>query len=217
VSPISSADDPSIRRRWRVSLVLVLVLAFVALAWAVVGTDAITAFDQRANAFFGSWRVQPWLAVFLWITELGAGAARIAVMATASGLLWAFRRGALLLPLWLGYLGSEATTWAAKYLLGRYRPEFTTSASAASPSFPSAHAAGSLIVYGLVAWLIAREVESPAGRRAVAAAAAAAVLLIGFSRVLLGVHYLSDVAGGYLVAGVWLLVATGVAARRRGG
>jgi undecaprenyl-diphosphatase len=201
--------------RARLGLGAGLALAFVALAWAVVGTDAVTAFDQHANAAFGPWRVEPWLAVFLWITELGTGAARIAVMATACGLLWAFRRGALLGPMWLGYLGSEATVGAAKYLLDRHRPDFTTSARALSPSFPSAHAAGSLIVYGLVAWLIAREAATPAGRGAVAAVAAVAALLIGFSRVFLGVHYASDVAGGWLVAALWLLVATGMAARPR--
>src|SRR5947209_16107922 len=77
------------RRRALVTAALVLVAGFSVLAIAVVGDGAVTRFDGGVNLFFEPYRTQPWLSVFLWLTTLGTGAALVAVMTTASGMLWA--------------------------------------------------------------------------------------------------------------------------------
>jgi membrane-associated phospholipid phosphatase len=71
-------------------------------------------------------------------------------------------------------------------------------------SFPSGHAIVSLVAYGFVAYLITRMTSAPFPRWKAIALLATLVLLIGFSRVYLGVHFLSDVIGGYAAAAVWL-------------
>ena len=71
-------------------------------------------------------------------------------------------------------------------------------------SFPSGHAAGAMLVYGLLAYVLIRTTE----RRwhlPIAVSAVSLIVFVGFSRVLLQVHYLSDVLAGYLSAASWSL------------
>jgi membrane-associated phospholipid phosphatase len=97
---------------------------------------------------------------------------------------------------------------ALKATFRRSRPVFASDFSdTTSWSFPSGHAMDSLIVDGLLAyWLAAR---FPRHRRIIGLATITLVLLIGFSRVYLGMHYLSDVLAGYCAGTVWLLACIG--------
>jgi membrane-associated phospholipid phosphatase len=63
---------------------------------------------------------------------------------------------------------------------------------------------GSLVAYGMLAYLLVREVHGRRRRLAVIACATLLILLIGLSRMYLGVHYFSDVIGGYAAGVVWL-------------
>lgn len=83
--------------------------------------------------------------------------------------------------------------------------------TAQSASFPSAHAAGAMAVYGFLAYAIARDLPSPRARFQAAYWTSILIALIGLSRVVLSVHYASDVAAGFLVGGFWLLVGFAIA------
>ena len=63
---------------------------------------------------------------------------------------------------------------------------------------------GSLVAYGFLAYLLTRITPAHFPRRAAIALLAGLVLLIGFSRIYLGVHFMSDVIGGYAAGAVWL-------------
>lgn len=96
---------------------------------------------------------------------------------------------------------------AVKVLVDRPRPEFETAlAHALGKSFPSGHAMGSTISYGalLLAFL---PVVPPRRRRLAIAATVVLVLTIAASRVVLGVHFLSDVVGGCVLGLAWLAAA----------
>lgn len=121
--------------------------------------------------------------------------------------LW--RAGARRLALW------AVVTMAVGALLGvvlkelvhRARPSFPDPvASASSYSFPSGHALGSFLGCGVLL-LIALPLLNRAARAAAWSLAVFLVLLTGFDRLALGVHYVSDVVGGW-VAGAALLVGT---------
>lgn len=166
--------------------------------------EAVQSWDLWVNSALAPLR-HPWLvAAFEWLTGMGTGATGVAVALAAAGLLAAGGRGRLVAPLWLTLAGAEAATWAVKVLVGRARPAFLDGVSAASPSFPSAHATVSMALYGFLGLAVAS--AWPARRRAVLGATAMAVGLIGFSRLFLSLHYLSDVLAGYAVGGLalWL-------------
>jgi undecaprenyl-diphosphatase len=83
-------------------------------------------------------------------------------------------------------------------------------------SFPSGHASGAMLVYGLLAYILVRHTPR-AYHVPIAAAATLLIVVVGFSRVILQVHYLSDVLAGYASAAAWgaLCVAGYESARHR--
>ena len=180
--------------------------------------EGLVVFDERINAFFGPYRVTPLVEAFLWLTAFGSSPAIVAVAMVVTGFLWSYGRTFLLGPLWLAVLGSLATTWAGKFLIGRERPPFIDAASAVSPSFPSAHATAAMALYGFLAYALARELPTVRARFEVVFWAAVLIASIGFSRIFLSVHHASDVLAGFLVGTFWLLVGFAIAERsmRRG-
>ena len=109
---------------------------------------------------------------------------------------------------------------ALKLLTGRVRPPSESRLTfEIGLAYPSGHAAQSLVVFSLLAALFAR--GRPGWQGALLwAAAVLGSLAVGFSRIYLGVHWLSDVVGGYLAGLVWLLVlaaASGLGRRRPAG
>ncbi len=95
-----------------------------------------------------------------------------------------------------------------KVLVHRARPVLSQPvAHANGTSFPSGHAQAALVGYGVLL-LVFLPVLRGAWRRAALGFAVATVLAIGFSRVALGVHYVSDVLAGYLLGAAWLAAMT---------
>lgn len=97
---------------------------------------------------------------------------------------------------------------AFKRLIGRPRPQIVPPLEDAPfLSFPSGHAAYALVGWGFAAYLLARRPGTPLWMRVLLAAAVLVTAgLVGASRVYLAAHYLSDVAGGLLIAFPWLVV-----------
>lgn len=194
---------------------LALLVPLAALVELILDTGGAVPVDLAANAALSGWRTPAATGAFAWITEAGTGAALTAITLTATGFLWARRRRDMILPLWLAFLGAEATTWAAKYAVDRARPAFAAGVSAISPSFPSAHATGAMAVYGFVAYLLARDLPGRRARFEIRWWAGVLVALIAASRVYLSVHFVTDVAAGLLVGALWLLAGIALAERRR--
>ncbi|MBI1378526.1 MAG: phosphatase PAP2 family protein [Frankiales bacterium] len=102
---------------------------------------------------------------------------------------------------------------------GRARPpEVDWAGAAGGPSFPSGHTTTATLVALCAAWALSARVTGTRRRRLLWAGAAAYALAVGWSRVWLGVHWPSDVVGGWLFATAWCAVAVAVASwwRERG-
>ena len=105
-------------------------------------------------------------------------------------------RGAIALA--LVYPVTQGAVQLVKVIVERPRPEAnSTVAEASGFSFPSAHSATSVAVYATIAFILIRASRHGHSRVAVASLAAALVLGVGFSRVLLGAHYPTDVLAGW--------------------
>jgi undecaprenyl-diphosphatase len=104
--------------------------------------------------------------------------------------------------------GGALLNRALKMLFARGRPDLATALSfAQSYSFPSGHAMDAFISFGALAYIAWRQPWSWKARAAVLAFAQTMVVLVGLSRVYLGVHWASDVAGGWSAGAVWLALA----------
>ncbi|MEP6494370.1 MAG: phosphatase PAP2 family protein [bacterium] len=78
--------------------------------------------------------------------------------------------------------------------------------AAQSWNFPSGHAMNALVCYGVLAYLMIAGLSRSSARSSIGIAAGGLIVLVGFTRIYLGVHFLSDVVTGYAAGAVWLLV-----------
>ena len=151
-----------------------------------------------------------WLPAVNALTQLGhVGWMALLGLLTCAWLLQ--RRAWLLAGAWaLGVAGVGLWIRILKVAIGRDRPEVQWVVEHGY-SFPSGHSAGTLVCYGLLVWVLVRLLR-PTHSCLWAALAALLVLAVGCSRILLGVHYVSDVVGGWLLGLAWLACVLGLTA-----
>jgi len=188
------------------AVVLLVTALFAFVLDDVLEGGGIAAVDRPAVWWLAGHR-EAWLTAPLTVLStvggpLGAGVLAVVVAAVVA----AARRSWL--PLLLGLLGAGGLSLVVstvKAAVGRPRPPLPVAAvSEHGFSFPSGHATGAAGVAGLSAWMLTRWVVRR--WRARVAVWTAAILLVGgvgLSRVYLGVHYPSDVVGGWTVGTAW--------------
>ena len=101
---------------------------------------------------------------------------------------------------------------ALKMLVQRPRPEGFRLAVESGFSFPSGHSMAAMAFFGLIVWLVWHYERDRRQRLLLTVAFSAVIVLIGISRIYLGVHYASDVLGGFCAAIIWLVFYTKLAA-----
>lgn len=107
-------------------------------------------------------------------------------------------------------LGSISTNLLLKELYDRARPTINPMIDASGLSFPSGHAMFNLSFYGLLIFLIWKEVKHPVLKAGLSFFLFLLIILIGISRIYLGVHYASDVLAGFSAGFLWLILALSV-------
>jgi membrane-associated phospholipid phosphatase len=176
--------------------------AFGALAEEVAEGD--TGLDNRIADELHEHATRPLTEFFEAVTTLGNGIVLAGVAAIAAYLLARRRYYAEAVLMVLAYAGAQVLSFSLKLAFRRDRPFFTDPlATVSTYSFPSGHATVSIAVYGALCLVLVRRLTGPA-RVVCVAAAVLLVSLIGFSRLYLGVHFLSDVLAGYSVGIAWL-------------
>lgn len=206
-----NAPIPMLRKRTASALLGAAAVAFALLSWAMLREGRLVALDTRVYGVmrdtFGSGVLQ----ALAWITHLGDDNVLIAAALLVAVVL-AWRRHALLCGLWVfTLLGNGLLIRILKDLFQRTRPVHEHGyAIETGYSFPSGHAAGSMAFYGMLAYVLL-VVLPPRWHRRVLAIAVLAVLVIGSSRIVLQVHFLSDVFAGYALALGWLALCIGAA------
>ncbi len=211
---VAARVDPRVFPGLPLTLMLLLAVYLVMLGGGLVEDlledNELHALDERINADLGVLRNERFVTLFGGITALGNTETLTAVTLVTVGFLWAHHRSVFIPGLLIAIIGSQLVTWAGKFLIDRDRPDFLTFAEAASPSFPSAHATGAMAVYGFIAYAIARDLDTASKRFELAYWAAVLIGLVAASRMILSVHYASDIAAGLVVGGFWLLVGFAV-------
>lgn len=181
-----------------------LVLAVLVGRGGAPGIDRAVADAMHANRIDELDRT--WRAIALLCGSAGLG---VVVLASC---VFAWRRGG---PRWLAfllgsYLGTEILFWALKAATDRPRPPLSLRlATVGSPSYPSGHTA---IATAVAASLLvaATRTARPRLRRPAVAGLVALPVVVGVSRIALGVHWLTDVVGGALLGAGWVLALAGL-------
>jgi undecaprenyl-diphosphatase len=186
----------------------------------VIHHDSLTQFDATLLGWGRAHATPAGYAVFNAISLLGSAAA-MTILALGVAFILALQRQWIVLGGWVAaFAGGGLLDQMLKVIIRRPRPPH---AAAFLPhpswSFPSGHAMGSLIGYGMLAYLlVVLWTHRRSVRISVVLGAALLIGAVGLSRLYLGVHYFSDVIGGYAAGVLWLSACvSGIeVARRRG-
>jgi len=196
----------------RQPLAIALVAALLSAgAFARIAEDYLTNDPlARWDVSFASWlfdaRSSAGIDVFRVVTLLGSPAVVLALAAVLCVTLYGRRRldEAALVVVVLG--GAQLLNLGLKLAFHRPRPEVAL-VQLDTYSFPSGHAMIATVACGVFVYLLWGHLPSRRTRVLVAAGFGAVAALIGFSRLYLGVHYLSDVLGGIAAGVTWLSVS----------
>lgn len=191
----------------KVSLLIFLILLFATIILAVLAAiystfpgdeEALTRFQELESSGLSS--------AARAVSRLGNTLVVAASIPALVAVLWAVGRrrdsiASLLIPV------AEGLAIAVKALIDRSRPEYILFPPGSdSAAFPSGHAIHAILFYGFLLYLILAHMKSRGLRIAALAVLPLIILSMGASRVYLGLHWPSDVLGGYIFGGVFLWV-----------
>lgn len=190
------------------------VWAFSALLDGVLDNRLLVQWDMAVDALIHAHVTPAGLNIANWVSRIGSPVSMVVVAIIGAIVLLRFRRYIVLIGWSAAFAGGGFLEFVLKLLVHRTRPTYGNAYLAGhSYSFPSGHAMMSFIgmtTLLFVLWMYwhpARPV-----RIASIVAAIVVIILVGGSRIYLGVHYPSDVAGGWAAGAAWIAVCiSGVA------
>ncbi|CAN5588051.1 hypothetical protein BH24ACT26_BH24ACT26_18090 [soil metagenome] len=201
------------RQRFGLYMTVGLLLAvagawlFGAIAEDVVGNEEVVLIDRPVLLFLARHR-ESWLTGGMkGVTQLGGGAFVAVALGAAALVVYRATRQtrwpAFFAATLAGALGLDDML---KFLVGRPRPSLSPLVEVAGSSFPSGHATASAALFSALAFVLTRR-RSWRSSVWIWTAAFGIALLVGLSRVYLGVHWPTDVLGGFALGCFWTTVA----------
>ncbi|MGG4215860.1 phosphatase PAP2 family protein [Paenibacillus alvei] len=198
-----------LRRSLYASIIMIAVMLLIAYSVQWIGTAPFLYWDERIqDAIFPDTAAthDQLLTIAIFITSFGSFSMSLIIALGAATLCWVFLRSKAYS---FAILSSFTAMWVLntliKEILHRERPSLQHLVEAGGYSFPSGHAMISMGFYGMIfaIWAIERKIRE----RSLflpCVLGALLIILIGLSRIYLGVHFPTDIVGGYIAGIIWL-------------
>jgi undecaprenyl-diphosphatase len=171
-------------------------------------TSRVYRYDQAIHSWVGHERQNAITELFSTATALGGSGGMALMVLIVCGILLVRQERASAIFVLVTAVGGGILNTALKMLFARARPDVASAiAVARSYSFPSGHAMISFITCGALSYIVLRQKWPWVLKSAALAVALTIVVLVGVSRVYLGVHWASDIAGGWSAGIVWVAAA----------
>jgi membrane-associated phospholipid phosphatase len=188
------------------TVALLSAAVFGFLLWGVLARNGLTLADPRVTTFVAGHRLAWLTPVMELVTWLGSSFFIVPFGVVVGGYLWRRRRSwRPLVMMAVAFLGAAGLYDIVKPAVGRARP--TAALQVGGPdlgnAFPSGHATQTIGFYGMLA-IVLIVAYAPRRRWPLVIGAALVTLVVGASRLYLGVHWLTDVLGGYALGLAWL-------------
>ena len=177
---------------------LLLSICFI-LILILVLNGSIRSFDNNVYNIVSNVICNPMTHIMKFITFFGSAYALVSI--TVLLILFSKEEKCFGINLVVAFIIS----FLLKMIISRPRPVDHNIIKEIGYSFPSAHSMISMAVYGLLIYFIYKNIKNNHMKWVLIIIISILILLIGFSRIYLGVHYASDVLGGYLLALIWLI------------
>ncbi|MQA05722.1 MAG: phosphatase PAP2 family protein [Streptosporangiales bacterium] len=187
--------------------VVLLVAGFAVVCGDVGDGDGLAAYDRSVLGWLTGQRGDDLTIVVRLVTALGAAVSAI-VLGGVGALLGVLRtrRAWPLVLVTVALCGAGLSIVLVKQLVGRVRPPGVTALVGETGwSFPSGHTLGATVTFGVLGYLGVRLVRAWWHRVWIVGVATVMIVAVGVSRMYLGVHWLTDVVGGWLLGAAWLV------------
>ncbi len=198
--------NPTKNLYWHFAASCCLVI-FVILGYTVKFYEAtLTFIDQPISDVIRANMTDGKSTFYIAITQLGSGTVIAGLVLVVSLVCW--YRKYLSEALWLiinSALIAGVGNYLIKFAFQRPRPSVPHLVTETHFSFPSGHAMGSMLFYGTLIVVLPILISNPRLRLAAQFLLGLLILLVGISRIYVGVHYPTDILGGYLLGAAWIL------------
>ncbi|MCC3373121.1 phosphatase PAP2 family protein [Cohnella sp. REN36] len=182
----------------------------------LIGSHRIRAFDDAVIGWVQGFESPGLTRFMIGVSSMGYGLPVTVISIVSMLFLYVVLRHRRELVVFVfAVAGSGLLNTILKAVFHRERPTIHRLVEEHGYSFPSGHSMGAFSLYGILAYLLWRHLPGVWSRAVLIIVSVSLILAIGISRIYLGVHYPSDVLGGYLASGSWLAAVIGVYQRRR--
>lgn len=173
-----------------------------------ISDEEIEFFDRSITTMILACQSPAMTVIMKFFTSIGSGLPVAVITGTMIIFLYVFVGLRRELYLVAGVaIGSALLNITLKTVFSRARPTLDRIIDATGYSFPSGHSMAAFTLYGILAFVLWKHIPMTFGRVCLMILSAVMILMIGISRIYLGVHYPSDVLGGFLASGSWLAVS----------
>lgn len=189
---------------------LALIPFAILLIWSFIDVNSIQQIDNRITLMIYGLRTDWLTPFFMTITLLGNPPTVVTLTIVLAAVAYYAQRKKPALSLWIIIamaIGNLGLNPLVKNLIARQRPdEDLRLISEMSYSFPSGHAFASMSLFGALIIIILLKMKASKWRTLLVAVISIVIVLVGLSRLYLGVHYFSDIIAGYSLGLSWLLL-----------
>ncbi|HEB4951096.1 TPA: phosphatase PAP2 family protein [Bacillus cereus] len=192
--------------QYEVMCIGLLFAVFGIVAWRV-HAGGVTVMDTYVRGLVRGLQTESSLIFFSYFTKLGSAIGIVATLVISLLVFWKKRYYAAMIVYPLGILITHLVNKGIKEIVKRERPSLNEALDALGYSFPSGHAMLSIMTFGFLTYIIAANLKSVAGKCVTTILMGIVILSIGLSRVILNVHYPTDILAGYCVGGILLIIA----------
>lgn len=188
-----------------ICLLFAIGFGYIALS---ISNQKIVNFDNRIIDYFQSFNTQTLTNIMKFFTFIGSGAVVGSIVVISMVFFYMVLKHRSELVLLVAVVtGSGLLNLLLKIIFHRARPTSNRLIEVNGYSFPSGHSMAAFTLYGILSFLLWKHISSYRGRSLLIIGSTLMIALIGISRIYLGVHYPSDVLGGFLASGTWLLLS----------
>lgn len=183
-----------------------LFAVFGIVAWRV-HAGGVTVMDTYVRGLVRGLQTESSLTFFLVLYKIGISNWDSRYARYKFACFWKKRYYATMIVYPLGILITHLVNKGIKEIVKRERPSLNEALDALGYSFPSGHAMLSIMTFGFLTYIIAANLKSVVGKCATTILMGIVIVSIGLSRVILNVHYPTDILAGYCVGGILLIMA----------
>ncbi|MGY0012423.1 phosphatase PAP2 family protein [Bacillus anthracis] len=191
--------------QYEVICIGLLLAVFGIVAWRV-HAGGVTVMDTYIRGLVKGLQTEGSLAFFSHYTKLGSAIGIVTVLVISLLVFWKKSYYVAMIVYPMGILTTHLVNKGIKEIVKRDRPSLNEAFDALGYSFPSGHAMLSIMTFGFLAYIIAANLKSVTGKYVITLFMGIVIVSIGLSRVILNVHYPTDILAGYCVGGILLII-----------